>query len=191
LVNCLRYPEGLYTWTESTCTPFKYRKSPTSKCLTYSKRRCLKMNDRQMRILESLSSLEILTRTQIQRLHDTKSIRNTNYVMQSLNRYIDHIRLQENAYFLNKRGRTLLGVTRQFKYNSHIHHKLMRNDAYVYFRPQKWKNEQEVSIGSVTITPDAYFKTDRFSFLEVDNTQKWHVNEKKIENYQKFYDTGA
>jgi len=149
------------------------------------------MNDRQMRILESLSSLEILTRTQIQRLHDTKSIRNTNYVMQSLNRYIDHIRLQENAYFLNKRGRTLLGVTRQFKYNSHIHHKLMRNDAYVYFRPQKWKNEQEVSIGSVTITPDAYFKTDRFSFLEVDNTQKWHVNEKKIENYQKFYDTGA
>lgn len=149
------------------------------------------MNQRQMNILQTLSNLEILTRSQIQTLHNTKSTRNTNFIMQSLKPYIKSIRTNENVYYLNKKGAALLGNKKQFEFSDQVTHKLMRNDAYIYFKPDKWYPEREF-LKPVPIIPDAYFKSgSSYKFLEVDNTQKWHVNVKKMETYKKLKDSGA
>lgn len=143
-----------------------------------------------MKILTSLSDLEILSRSQIQTLHNTKSVRNTNFIMQSLKSYTNSIRLKENAYYLNKKGAALVGTKKQFKANDKVQHKLMRNDAYIYFRPDGWKAEREFT-KPVSITSDAYFLSGlTYKFLEVDNIQTWHVNVTKMEKYKKFKDSG-
>ncbi|MDC3414247.1 replication-relaxation family protein [Terrihalobacillus insolitus] len=150
------------------------------------------MNQRQMEILTSLSNLEMLTRSQIQQLHDTKSIRNTNFIMKGLKPYVNVIRLKENAYYLNKKGVALVGAKKQFEYSDQINHKLMRNDAHIYFNPTNWKIEQEIKVRDVIVVPDAFFYSgSSYKFLEVDNTQKWHVNVTKMEQYKKLKDTGA
>lgn len=151
------------------------------------------MNQRQLEILNSISKLEILTRSQIQKLHNTKSVRNTNYVVNKLGPYLSSIRLHENAYYLNKRGMELVGMDKQFKYSSQINHKLLRNDAYIHFEPKEWFPEAEFKIGELTIKPDAFFKTrdKKYHFLEIDNLQKWHVNVRKLENYAKIKQSGA
>ncbi|WP_327605716.1 replication-relaxation family protein [Virgibacillus tibetensis] len=150
------------------------------------------MNNRQMEILTNLSKLEILTRSQIQTLHNTKSARNTNFIMKSLKQYINSVRLDENTYYLNKKGIDLVGAKSQFKYTDQTTHKLMRNDAYIYFKPTEWKIEQEIKVRTVTVVPDAYFYSgSSYKFLEVDNTQKWNINVKKMENYKSLKETKA
>lgn len=149
------------------------------------------LQERQMKILMTLANLEILTRSQIQVLHDTKSVRNTNFIMQSLKEYTNSIRLKENAYYLNKKGAALVGSKKQLRVNDQLQHKLMRNDAYIYFKPTGWKAEREFK-EPVAITPDAYFLSgSSYKFLEVDNVQKWYVNVGKMETYKKFKDSGT
>lgn len=82
-------------------------------------------------------------------------------------------------------------MDKQFKYSSQLHHKLMRNDAYVHFSPKEWFPEAEFKIGDLVIRPDAFFKTDKYHFLEIDNAQKWHINVRKLENYAKIKNSGA
>lgn len=148
------------------------------------------LTERQMSILTSLSELEILTRTQIQVLHDTKGLRNTNYIMRSLKDYTNTVRLNENAYYLNKKGAALFEGNKQVKLNDQLTHKLMRNDAYIYFNPEGWASEREFK-KPVAITSDAYFVVKgRYYFLEVDNVQKWHVNVGKLEKYQALQQSG-
>lgn len=144
-----------------------------------------------MSILMTISKLEILTRSQIQVLHNTKSVRNTNRIMQSLKEYTNSIRLNENAYYLNKKGAALTGTNNYFRIgvNDQLQHKLMRNDAYIYFKPQGWKSEREFK-KPVAITPDAYFLSNgKYKFLEVDNTQKWNENFKKMEKYKQLQES--
>jgi len=134
-----------------------------------------------------------MTRSQIQILHDTKSTRNTNFIMQSLKPYTNSIRLKENAYYLNKKGVALVGAKKQFKANNQVQHKLMRNDAYIYFKPTKWFSEQEIKVGKkLFIRPDAFFYSgSSYKFLEVDNVQKWHENVNKMNLYKDIKNTGA
>src|SRR5699024_9239741 len=152
----------------------------------------MNMNKRQMKILESLSNLEILTRGQIQALHDTKGTRNTNYIMQRLNSYTLSLRLKNGyAYYLNKKGRELTGTKRQYRPNDQLNHKLMLNDAYIYFKPTKWYPEREF-LKPVKIIPDAFFySSSSYKFLEVYNTQKMNVNKTKFESYKRAKDTSA
>lgn len=148
------------------------------------------LTERQMEILMSISNLEILTRSQIQMLHDTKSVRNTNFIMQSLKGYTNAVRLKENAYYLNKKGAALVGSPKQLRINDQLPHKLMRNDAYIYFRPDGWKAERKFE-KPVKIISDAYFLSNKkYKFLEIDNVQKWHVNVGKMESYKKFQKSG-
>lgn len=146
-----------------------------------------------MKILTTLSNLEIMTRSQIQTLHNTKSIRNTNFIMQSLKPYTNSIRLKENAYYLNKKGAALVGAKNQFKYSNQVQHKLMRNDAYIYFKPKEWFPEQEIKVGKkLIVRPDAFFYSgSSYKFLEVDNLRNWHMNVKKLDLYKQIKNTGA
>jgi hypothetical protein len=112
--------------------------------------------------------------------------------MQSLKPYTNSIRLKENAYYLNKKGAALIGTKKQFKVNDQLQHKIMRNDAYIYFKPTKWRAEQEIKVRTITVIPDAFFYSgSSYKFLEVDNVQKWHVNVKKMEQYKDLKETGA
>jgi len=134
-----------------------------------------------------------MTRSQIQVVHNTKSTRNTNFIMKSLKPYTGSIRLRENAYYLNKKGAALVGAKKHFKLNNQVQHKLMRNDAYIYYNPTKWWPEQEIKIGKqIKIWPDAFFYSgSSYKFLEVDNIQDWNKNVKKMELYKKIKDTRA
>ena len=137
-----------------------------------------------MRILTTLSVLEILTRSQIQSLFNIPGVRNANHVMQSLSEYTRSIFVGENAYYLNKRGMALVGAQRQFRYSDQLTHKLMRNDAYIYFKPSKWITEQAIEVRNINVVPDAFFFSgSSYKFLEVDREQRWNVNVKKFEDY--------
>lgn len=150
------------------------------------------MNQRKLAILEALSNLEVLSRDQIMVMHDTKSVRNTNFIMNDLKPYVNSVRVDGNVYYLNKKGVALVGAKKQFKFNDQVIHKLMRNDSYIYFNPTQWVAEQEIAVGKIVVQPDAYFYSgSSYKFLEVDNTQKWQVNVKKMESYKKLKDTGA
>lgn len=150
------------------------------------------LSEKKIKILEALSNLEILSRSQIQQLCDTKSTRNTNYLLTSLASYLNCRRLNENVYCLNKKGVDFIGSKRKPKLDSQIHHKLMRSDAYIYFKPTKWHMEREVIVGDLAITPDAlYYSGSSWKFLEVDNTQKMVVNKNKMKTYQKIKKTQA
>lgn len=149
------------------------------------------LDQRRMKILTTLSNLEIMTRSQIQTLHNTKSVRNTNFIMQSLKPYTNSIRLKENAYYLNKKGAALVGVNKQFKYNEKVQHKLMRNDAYIYFKPTEWYLERKF-LKPIEFQPDVFFYSgSSYKFLEVDNVQTWHKNIEKMNTYKDIKNTGA
>lgn len=149
------------------------------------------LDQKRMKILTTLSNLEIMTRSQIQTLHNTKSIRNTNFIMQSLKPYTNSIRLKENAYYLNKKGAALIGTKKQFKYNDQVQHKLMRNDAYIYFKPREWYPERKF-LKPIEFIPDAFFYSgSSYKFLEVDNVQTWKTNVEKMNVYKDIKNTGA
>lgn len=142
-----------------------------------------------MDILTKLSDLEILTRSQIQSLFNIPGVRNANYIMQSLKEYTRSVFVGENAYYLNKRGRLLVGAKKQFRVSDQLTHKLMRNDAYIYFRPTDWRAEMEIGRGNISVIPDAFFFSgSSYKFLEVDNEQRWHVNKRKFEEYRQLKD---
>lgn len=145
-----------------------------------------------MSILAMISRLEILTRSQIQSIFDIRGTRNANRIMKSLNQYVGNVFVGQNAYFLNKRGLELLGTNNQYRHSNQITHKLMRNDAYIYFKPTEWWPEQEVEVGKVKVNPDAFlYSGSSYKFLEVDNMQRWYINKQKFENYKRLHRTGA
>ncbi len=112
--------------------------------------------------------------------------------MQRLKPYTNTIRLKENAYYLSKKGTALVGAKKQLRINDQLQHKLMRNDAYIYFKPTDWAAEQEIKVRNITVVPDAFFFSgSSHKFLEVDNVQKWNENVKKMEQYKALKETKA
>jgi SOS-response transcriptional repressor LexA len=148
---------------------------------------------RQMAILSSLNKLDFLTRSQIQRLHNLGSDRNACRVLANMKEYLNSFRLDENVFYLNKKGRELVGSTKKLSRSAQIKHILMRNEFYIYYGcPGVWYIEKEIVInGKTYVKPDVIFKTDRFYFLEVDHTQSMINNKRKINKYVELKQTGA
>lgn len=95
-------------------------------------------------------------------------------------------RLTENVYYLNKKGREMIGSDQKvLNANMQINHILMRNELYIFMQPADWQIEEAIkdSEGNILIKPDALFLFDKWMFVEIDNTQKMIVNKKKIERY--------
>lgn len=162
---------------------------------------------RQERILYSLDKLGFLTRTHLQELHDLKSCRNTSRVMKDLGEYVlmkrHYERNGEAVYYLNQKGRELIGSEKEWKWSEHIEHHLMRNDMYLYCRqPSDWQVEQPVkfkvqerngrgglSYKEKVLIPDATFTKDSiYHFVEVDRKQTMKENKKKVQLYQELMD---
>ncbi|WP_179107128.1 replication-relaxation family protein [Sediminibacillus massiliensis] len=140
----------------------------------------------------SLSRLGMLNRRQIQHLHDTGSVRNTNYLMQDLKPYTDYLeRSNGRIYKLNQKGINLLGEGTLLKWGN-VEHRIIRNDVYIKYRPDKWFPETEIKVKGVKVLPDAVFQSGMtYKILEVDRTQRWYKNKKKMEDYAKLKETGA
>ncbi|WP_018664636.1 replication-relaxation family protein [Heyndrickxia acidiproducens] len=144
-------------------------------------------------ILLSLDKLGFATRTQLQQIHDLGSTRNALDVLKRMGEYLQvkrHApRNNVNVYYLNQKGRELIGSEKERKYSLETEHFLMRNDMYIYYGfPDDFQIERDVAFQSglakKVIRPDARFSKDgTIYFLEVDRTQNMTTNKKKIATY--------
>lgn len=145
----------------------------------------LMKKERQLKILNSLDKLGYASRSQIQEMHDLKSTRNANRILKDMEEFLNVQKHIENVYYLNKKGRELIGSETKRTKSMQIEHHLMRTDMYIYFEcPKKWDIEYQ-GLKEILI-PDAFFLTDSlWRFLEVDNLQKMSNNVDKFKRYKK------
>ncbi len=141
--------------------------------------------------------MEVLSRSQLQRILQIDNVRTINAILSSMSTYLNHTRLHENAYYLNKKGRDYLGSDKVVNKTNQLEHKLMRNDLRIYYDyPKDWKNEPELIIKMngqrEKISPDATFTMQGTNiFIEVDNKQSMVNNYKKIDFYARAFPTIA
>ena len=148
----------------------------------------LKKQMRMESILLSLSKLDYLTQAQIQAIHDLKSPRNANRILNSMSDYLSSFRLGlEKVYYLNKNGREFVNQPTVRKKTPNVEHFLTRNQLWIYMqRPKEWKNEAKVIVGDSSIVCDAQtYQGDIPVFIEVDVSQSMQVNKQKIQKYRK------
>lgn len=145
-----------------------------------------------------MKKLDYLTRSQIQRIHDLKSDRNAQRVLKNMEEYLNVIKDTESIYYLNAKGRELVGCDKVRKRTGNVSHYIMRNYLYIAFRcPSTWRNEIRIKSGktkkdTITCVADALFKQgDAYCIVEVDNTQSMKRNQKKIEKYRELRQRGA
>ncbi len=148
---------------------------------------------RQEQILSSLDKLGFATRSQLQQIHKLGTDRNALTVLSNMGEYL-HVkrhaeRNNENVYYLNQKGRELIGSEKERKYKNDVEHYLLRNDMYIHYNfPNDFTIEREIAFKSgltqKIIRPDATFQKDNvYHFLEVDRTQSMIENKKKIALY--------
>lgn len=139
-------------------------------------------------ILLSLKKLDYLTRSQLQTLHNLKSMRNANRVLNNLSEYVSFFRHGlEKVYYLNKAGRERVQCDKVRKKTPNIQHFLLRNQFYIYMkRPATWENEIKIKVGDVSIVCDASFTYQgKKCFVEVDISQPMMKNKAKVDKYKK------
>ncbi|MGG3234659.1 replication-relaxation family protein [Priestia flexa] len=137
--------------------------------------------------------MEFLSRSQIQSLLGVPNTRNINRILQNMSTYLNAKRLNQNVYYLNKKGREYIGTDKRPPALKQLEHKLMRNDLYLYYNvPSSWQTEHEIEWyegkKKHKLISDAFFKQDQtYFFIEVDYKQKMTVNCSKIELYSKLF----
>ncbi len=149
--------------------------------------------EREEQILLSLKKLDYMTRGQLQVLHDLKSDRNAQKVLQRMSPYLNTFKDGQNIYYLNSKGRSRVECDKVRKKTGNINHYLMRNALYVaYGSPETWENEMRIKLGKITVVPDAIFQLDnRYFIVEVDNTQTMKKNRTKIDKYRRLIERNA
>jgi hypothetical protein len=147
-----------------------------------------KKKQRDYAILTTLDLLGMVSRSQLQAIHQLGSNRNATRIMKNLESYTNHFLLNENIYYLNKKGRELLGSEKVVTKSIQVEHTIMRNDMYIHFEcPKLWQNEYKVPNPEFTILPDAIFSVKGIQyFLEVDHMQKMKKNMEKLLKYKRF-----
>lgn len=133
-----------------------------------------------------------MTRDQLSRYFNLGMKRNTNRVLHNLSEYLSSIRDgYETIYYLSKLGRVYVGCDKVRRIGGHIHHTIMRNEFFLFYKcPRDWKNEVKISDGTTNITVDGMFSQNGFKhFLEVDNLQTMKQNREKIKRYSLLMDS--
>lgn len=145
------------------------------------------LTQRQERILQLLQRFDFLTRDQLNKYFNLGSIRNTNYVLNSLSEYLHCVRNgYQSIYYLSLEGRLYVDCDKVRKKGGHIEHTVMRNELWMYFKcPTDWKNEIKIWNSKTNVIADAAFILDGFKcFVEVDNLQSMKENREKIKKYK-------
>lgn len=128
-----------------------------------------------------------MTRDQLSRYFNLGKKRNTNRILHNLSSYLSSIRYgYETIYYLNNLGRLYVDCDKIRKKGSHVHHTIMRNEFWLFYKcPRDWKNEVKINDGTTSIIVDGMFSRNGFQhFLEVDNLQTMKENREKIERYK-------
>lgn len=144
-------------------------------------------------ILSSLSRFDYLTQAQLQAIHDLKSPRNANRILNSMSDYLSSFRLGlEKVYYLNKNGRELVNNHVIRKKTPNVEHYLTRNQLWIHMqKPTEWENEVKLKAGDFSIVCDAKtVQRDIPVFVEVDVTQSMQENKRKIEKYKELKKVG-
>ncbi|HCG4535579.1 TPA: replication-relaxation family protein [Salmonella enterica subsp. enterica serovar Typhi str. AG3] len=134
-----------------------------------------------------LQRFDFLTRDQLNGYFNLGSVRNTNYVLNSLSEYLHCVRNgYQSIYYLSREGRLYVECDKVRKKGSHVEHTVMRNDLWMYFKcPADWKNEVRISNSKGNIIADATFNLNGFEcIVEVDNLQSMKENKEKIKKYK-------
>ncbi|MFY0758714.1 hypothetical protein AB1K32_07520 [Metabacillus dongyingensis] len=154
-------------------------------------KRMLVKETRETEILLSLSKLDYLNRSQLQILHNLGGERNAQKILKNMSDKISCFRDGESVYYLNSKGRSIVGGKARQK-TLQARHYIMRNYIYIAFdKPETWKTEQRLKVSKkVTVVADAVFydESNRIHIVESDHIQKMIKNEKKIEKYRKLID---
>ncbi|WP_169083254.1 replication-relaxation family protein [Paenibacillus sp. PL91] len=148
---------------------------------------------RWIAILHSCDRFGYLTTSQIQRLHNLGGSRNTTRILGDMSEFLSSFREGETVWYLNARGRKEIGSQTQRRRTLHVNHAIIRNEVYVAYRPEQWREEHTVKWDDKTLIADALFRAKAggpFTFLEVDNTQAMAQNERKIGLYRELCATG-
>lgn len=146
---------------------------------------------RWMEILLSFDRLGYLTTSQVQRLHSLGGSRNTTRILSDMAAYLSSFREGELVYYLNATGRKEIGSTTARRRTPHVAHMLLRNEVYIAYRPEQWREEYTLKWDANAIVSDALFSVDgAYTLLEVDRTQSMAENERKIRLYRELHDTG-
>lgn len=140
----------------------------------------------------SLKKLDYLNRDQLQILHNLGQVRNANRVLKGLEPYLSHFREEySTVYYLNAEGREYVNSEKIRRKTPYVNHVIMRNDFYIYIKPQEWKNEVKIGDGKYSVVCDAWYKKNGFNhFLEVDVTQKMKENKAKVKQYLGLFQNG-
>jgi Replication-relaxation len=148
-------------------------------------------------ILLSLKKLDYLNRYQLQVMHNLKSPRNANRIINGLSEYISSFRFGlEKIYYLNKAGRERVQCTKIRKKTPNVQHYLLRNQFYIFKKyPATWENEIKLMADKYSLICDAEYRefyNGKRCFVEIDISQPMAVNKAKIDKYRKIKElTGA
>ncbi len=106
--------------------------------------------------------------------------------------YLASYRDGETVWYLNAAGRKEIGSSTTRKRTLHTGHAVMRNEVYIAYRPESWREEYAVKWDDKQIVADALFRNvaGAYTFLEVDRTQPMQANAKKIAQYRELHDSG-
>ncbi|WP_339192030.1 replication-relaxation family protein [Paenibacillus sp. FSL E2-0230] len=146
---------------------------------------------RWIEILSSCDRFGYLTTSQIQRLHNLGGRRNTTRILNDMGELLSSFREGETVWYLSAKGRKEIGSQTQRRRTLHVQHVIIRNEVYIAYRPEQWREEYTVKWDGKSIVADAlYGKPGGFTFLEVDVTQSMAQNERKIALYREIRDSG-
>ncbi len=143
--------------------------------------------------MSTLDKLGCLSRSQLQMIMGIPDVRMMNKILYNMRQYLNHTFLNENVYYLNKKGRQQIGAQQEFKKTSRILHHIMRNDIYIFYHyPKDWKIEYPVTWSEngkkYRLIADAFFTYhDMLHFVEVDAQQQMIKNRSKIEKYASLF----
>lgn len=162
----------------------------------------LKKQERTEILLKTIDKLGVTTIRQLQRIHDLGSYRNACRIITQLEPFLNVVRGREKVFYLNKEGRELIGSEKEIKNSTQLEHRLLTNEAYIYFGcPADWKTEYRIehkeeikdiivrigsgkSVMKKIVIADAYFGGN---IIEIDNTRHMKDNLKKIANYKEIF----
>ena len=168
----------------------------------------MKSLERIESLLITIDRLGMATVEHLRNCHDLKSQRNAYTVLKQLEPYTNTTYLhRKKIFYLNKKGREMIGSEKEIDKNRNMKHMLLRNDVYLALnKPITWEVEKvlefeknanmsklDVIIKGLNVTDkkkiqaDAFFTRNGYTYyVEVDNLMSMMENHKKIVNYGEF-----
>lgn len=140
-----------------------------------------------------MDRLDYLTTTQLRELHNLGGQRNAQRILANMEKekLVSSFHLDEKIYYLAAAGRKMVDSVKVRKRTLNVPHFIIRNSAYIRFRPSQWLSEAKIQWGDSIVVPDAFYVLNQqHYFLEVDCTQSMKQNQKKIDQYKSLKESG-